>query len=174
MGYAGGESSDPTYHNLGGHTETLQVDFDPTKLAYSEVLALFWNGHNPHAAARSSQYMSALFWHNAEQRRLAEDVAAQTSADNGGAQVTTKLLEFKSFHLAEDYHQKYTLRRHRDFENALLEVYPDYVDFTNSTAAARLNGYLAGNGSSEDLLHDLPLLGLSAQRQEQIRAMLRR
>jgi peptide-methionine (S)-S-oxide reductase len=168
VGYAGGESSNPTYHNLGGHTESLEVDFDPAQLSFSEVLELFWMSHNPHAAPRSSQYMSALFWHDAEQRACAEDSAARISGANGGVEVTTKILALDGFHLAEDYHQKYVLRRHRDFESVLLEVYPDLVEFTNSTATARLNGYLAGYGTLELLAHDLPLLGLSLEAQERL------
>ena len=168
MGYAGGESANPTYHNLGGHTETMEVDFDPTKLSFREVLELFWAGHNPFARPWSRQYMNALFWHNPEQRAWAEESASQVSKANVGAEVTTKILALDEFHLAEDYHQKYILREHPEFESALLEVYPDLVEFTNSTATARLNGYLAGYGSRELLAQDLPLLGLSAVAQERL------
>jgi methionine-S-sulfoxide reductase len=166
VGYAGGESRNPTYHNLGNHTESLEVDFDPEVLTFGDVLEVFWQSHNPFGARRKPQYMSALFWHDERQRDLASETAARISNANDGAEVTTQLLEFDRFYLAEDYHQKYILRRHSEFESALLDVYPDLLEFTNSTAAARLNGYLAGHGTPESLARDLPLLGLNAAAQE--------
>ena len=172
MGYAGGESRNPTYRDLGGHTETLEVDFDPAKLSFSEVLELFWKGHNPLAARRSRQYMTALFWRSAEQRECGEAGVARISESNG-PEVTTKIQALDGFHLAEAYHQKYMLRRHHEFEAPLLEMYPDVVEFTNSTAAARLNGYLAGHGTREAMAHDLPLLGLSSEAQERLNAARR-
>lgn len=174
MGYAGGQSANPTYHNLGGHTEALEVEFDPAKLSFPEVLELFWMSHNPLAAPRKSQYMTALFWHDGEQRARAEESAARISESSGSAGVTTKILALDGFHLAEDYHQKYVLRRHQEFESVLLEVYPDLVEFTNSTATARLNGYLAGYGTLELLAHDLPLLGLSLEAQKRLSDVIRK
>jgi peptide-methionine (S)-S-oxide reductase len=115
-----------------------------------------------------------VFWHNAEQRACAEEALARISEANGGAEVTTKLLEHGRFYLAEDYHQKYVLRRHREIESVLLETYPDLVEFTNSTATARLNGYLAGYGTQESLAHDLPRLGLNTEAQERLDMMIPR
>ena len=165
MGYCGGESTDPTYHNLGGHTETLELDFDPAILSFAEILSLFWKAHNPFSAPRSAQYKSALFWHDSKQRAQAEESVAQLQTQAGGRELSTQLLPYEAFHLAEDYHQKYVLRRHPDFAGPLLGTYPNLVDFTASTAAARLNGYLAGHGKREHLAQDLPRLGLSAEAQ---------
>ena len=149
---------------MGDHTETLQVDFDPAILSFSQILDLFWGSHNPHAAHRRSQYMSALFWHDAEQRGVAEASAARIE-ESQGAKVTTQILAFDRFYLAEDYHQKYVLRRHAEFASALLVTYPLLEAFVASTAAARLNGYLAGHGSRHAMAQDLPLLGLGADEQ---------
>jgi hypothetical protein len=158
---------------LGNHTETLEVDFDPASLGFSEILDEFFKAHNPFGAARGTQYMTALFWHDAEQLASVESRVAQMQAEAGGAQVTTKILAFDGFHLAEDYHQKYTLRRHREFEAALLDLYPNLLEFVNSTAAARLNGYLAGHGSRAALANNLPELGLTDAAQEMLLALRR-
>ena len=159
---------------MGNHTETLEVDFDPQKLSFPEVVELFWKGHNPFAAPRSRQYMSVLFWRDAAQRDYAEDAAARISGANGGTEMTTRIAAFDGFYLSEDYHQKYRLRRHNEFEAPLRAVYPDFMNFVNSTAVARLNGYLGGNGAREAVDHDLPLLGLSSGDQERLRAILYR
>ena len=71
MGYAGGEMPDPTYRRLGGHTETIQIEFDPTRIRYEELLAIFWQSHNP-SSRRPRQYRSIVFYHDEAQRRAAE------------------------------------------------------------------------------------------------------
>ncbi len=145
---------------MGNHTETLEVDFDRSVLSFDGVLEEFWRCHNPFAGKRGRQYMTAFFWRDAEQHLLVDQHVARLEAERG-TPVTTTLLAFERFHLAEAYHQKYMLRRHAAFEAPLLEVYPKLADFVNSTAAARLNGYLAGYGSREAVAQDLPLLGLA-------------
>ena len=57
MGYTGGTLKDPTYHNLGDHTESIQVDYDPAKTTYDKMLDVIWTCHNPCGAAWSRQYM---------------------------------------------------------------------------------------------------------------------
>ncbi len=47
VGYAGGSEENPTYYDLGGHTETVEIDYDPTRISYEELLAIFWDSHNP-------------------------------------------------------------------------------------------------------------------------------
>ena len=65
--------------------------------------------------------------------------------------MTTEILSASRFYRAEDYHQKYRLRRHAKWTRQLEAVYADAKDFTDSTAAARLNGYLAGCGTEEQV-----------------------
>ena len=71
------------------------------------------------------------------------------------------MIPLTEFYLAEDYHQKHRLRSDRDLMNEFKAMYPAEEDFVNSTAAARINGYLDGYGTLEDLLAELPGLGLS-------------
>jgi len=169
VGYTGGEKVDPTYRALGDHTEAFEVDFDPEVLSYAELLELFWKSHNPCARPWSRQYRSAVFYHDETQRKLAEESAARIASERG-APVQTLIEQVDRFYLAEDYHQKYRLRRHVDLAGELLEIYPALEDFVNSTAATRLNGYLAGYGSRADLERDLPRLGLSEDAQARLLA----
>jgi peptide methionine sulfoxide reductase MsrA len=71
VGYTGGRSPNPTYSNLGDHTESVQVDFDPGQTSYAELLRVFWATPNSCALSGSRQYMSAIFYHNETQKRLA-------------------------------------------------------------------------------------------------------
>ena len=149
----------PTYHDLGGHSEALQVDFDPTVLSYADLIGVFWSAHTPWSPRRSSQYKAALFYHDDEQRRLAESTAAEVER-RSGRPVQTELLPATAFWRAEDYHQKYRLRRHPSWTAALEAVYPDPRDFTDSTAAARLNGLAGGFGDADAILEQVaPLEG---------------
>ena len=84
VGYTGGTKKNPTYYSLGNHTETLQIDYDPTQLSYEALLALFWDSHNPTNRAWSAQYKAAIFAHNAEQVALAEASKAQIAAEKTG------------------------------------------------------------------------------------------
>ena len=71
VGYAGGSKPNPTYRDLGDHSETVQIDYDPSKISYQELLAIFWDTHNPGSRPYSRQYASIVFPHDAEQENLA-------------------------------------------------------------------------------------------------------
>ncbi len=73
VGYTGGTKKNPTYHDLEGHSEAVQVDYDPAVISYETLLAIFWDSHDPASPAFSPQYMSAVFTHNDQQKRLAEE-----------------------------------------------------------------------------------------------------
>jgi peptide-methionine (S)-S-oxide reductase len=160
VGYAGGTSTNPTYYNLGGHTETVQVDYDPTKISYDELLDVFWKSHDPTVPAYSRQYQSIIFVHNEEQRRLANQSKQQEEAKLGST-VTTEIIPFSAFYPAEDYHQKYYLRQIQELMADFKAIYPDASKFTDSTAAARINGYIGGYGTAETLQKELASYGLS-------------
>jgi methionine-S-sulfoxide reductase len=167
VGYTGGTAKDPTYHQLGDHTESFQVDFDPAKTSYEKLLKVFWASHNPCEAADDTQYMSAVFYHNSAQKKLAEQTRAQVEASRG-EKVKTPVLPVTTFHLAEDYHQKYYLRLHQDLFKEFQAIYPATKDLYHSTAVARVNGYLGGHGSSAALLKEMEGYGLSAAAQAKL------
>jgi methionine-S-sulfoxide reductase len=169
VGYSGGAKKHPTYRSLGDHTETVAVDFDPTKISYGELLEVFWASHNPGSAPWSRQYMNVIFYHNDEQKRLAEESKARVAAKTGSP-VKTAILPATEFTLAEDYHQKYYLRQAPVLFQEMSRYYPNLLDLVNSKAASRLNAYAAGYGSLALLEEELPDLGLSADTGAQLLA----
>jgi peptide-methionine (S)-S-oxide reductase len=143
VGYAGGNLENPTYHQLGDHSESIQIDFDPQRIAYSELLTIFWKTHKPSSRSWSRQYRNALFYHDEGQRAAAENGRDEIAARRG-RRVRTAIEPLRAFYRAEDYHQKYRLRSRPDFLRDLTRFYPQARALTDSTAAARLNGYLGG------------------------------
>jgi len=173
VGYAGGTTPHPTYRSIGDHTEVFQVDFDPERVGYDELLEVFWTEHDPTARPYSTQYKAMVLAHDEAQLAAAlrsrEAVQARTSRP-----VLTEIRMLDRFYVAEDYHQKYALRRDRLLSAELHAHYPDEAGFRESTAAARLNGYAYGLGSVLQLEREIGLLGLSGEGQERVRAMVRR
>jgi len=104
--------------------------------------------------------MSIIFFHNDEQKRLAT-VSKDLQATRRKGRIFTEISPLIEFYLAEYYHQKYRLRSERDLMREFSAIYPEEEDFLNSTAAARINGYLGGYGTLEGLLKELPGFGLS-------------
>jgi len=161
VGYAGGAKENPTYHNLGDHTETLQVDYDPSKISYEKLLELFWEEHDPTGRSWSRQYKAVVFYHDEEQKRSALASRDRLAAKLGKT-IHTEVLPFTHFYAAENYHQKYYLRGHRQILKQFQQHYPQALDLMNSTAAARINGYLGGYGTPASFEADIDRLGLSA------------
>ena len=173
MGYAGGRKQSPTYHNLGDHTETVQVDYDPAQTSYEQLLAVFWATHNACAQEGSRQYMSAVFYHNDAQKKLAQEALNRLQARRG-APITTAILPVNTFYVAEDYHQKFRLRQEASLMREFKAMYPDPKAFMNSTAAARVNGYLGGNGAEEMIQKEIEQLGLSLEARQRLLRLWRR
>lgn len=160
VGYAGGTKADPTYRSLGDHSETIQIDYDPTQISYQELLDVFWDSHAPTARPWSQQYASIIFYHDEEQKRLAEQSRDRQAADLG-APIFTEILPYAGFYLAEEYHQKYRLQQEPDLLQEFRTIYPDAEGFVNSTAVARVNGYVGGHGTLAALQAEIDALGLS-------------
>lgn len=160
MGYAGGGKKNPTYHALGDHSETVQIDFDPQQISYNELLDVFWDSHEPDSPPYSRQYMSIIFYHNGEQKQLAFQ-SKELKQQVKNRKVFTDIIPASVFYIAESYHQKYYLRGVPGLMKEFSKMYPVDKDFVDSTAAARVNGYLAGYGSLSHLESELDSLGLS-------------
>lgn len=118
-GYAGGFTPNPTYQEtctgLTGHAESVLVVFDPTVIAYNQVLQHFWENHDPTQGMRQgndtgSEYRSAIFTADDEQARIARETADSFGARLGAAgygPVTTEIAPLRDFYYAEEYHQQY-------------------------------------------------------------------
>lgn len=139
---------DPTYHDLADHTEVFQIDFDPAKLSYEELLRQIW-AHRRSRGGHGRQYMEAVFCMDVEQEATARRLG-----------ISAPIVSGARFYLAEDYHQKYYLRHDRTLSADLADYPPRAL--VESTVAARLNGYVAGAGTLAQLHDELPRLGLSA------------
>jgi peptide-methionine (S)-S-oxide reductase len=119
-GYAGGQTPNPTYEEVcsggTGHTEVVQVVFDPAKIAYADLLRLFWESHDPTQGMRQgndvgTQYRSAIYVYGDTQRAAAEASreAYQAALHDAGhrAAITTEIREAPPYYFAEGYHQQY-------------------------------------------------------------------
>jgi methionine-S-sulfoxide reductase len=164
VGYAGGSKANPTYHSLGDHSETIQIEYDPSEISYEELLDVFWESHNPSRQSYSRQYMSIIFYHDEEQQRLAFESRDRQAAKRG--KIYTEIVQAGEFYLAEDYHQKYYLQNTPQLISEFEAMYADSTALVDSTAAARLNGYAGGNGTPEQLEREMGRLGLSPAGQE--------
>lgn len=108
----------------------------------------------------SRQYMSAVYFHSEEQERLAVETTNREAAKRNG-KIYTEIVPASEFYLAEAYHQKYMLRQRPALMKEFNAIYPAAEDFVNSTAAARINGYLGGHGTLIALKAELNNLGLA-------------
>lgn len=163
---------DPDYHNLGDHTETVQIDYDPQRISYEHLLRIFWDSHHPDQRSWNRQYMNAVFFHDDAQRQMAEQTKAAIEMRTGRS-VRTEVLPLRAFYRAEDYHQKYLLKRRSALTRELGRIYPQEDAFVDSTAAARMNGYAGGYGTRDQLTREMPLLGLSPEGQERLYKLVR-
>ncbi|NNK93561.1 MAG: peptide-methionine (S)-S-oxide reductase [Desulfobacterales bacterium] len=173
VGYAGGQMDAPTYRQMGDHTETIQIDYDPSRVSYNQLLDIFWQSHQPKRRSWSQQYMNAVFYHNENQLLQAE--ASKTALSQKiGHKVETKVVPLNSFTMAEDYHQKYLLKGRNALEKELVRIYPHHRDLVDSTAAARLNGYVGGHGNKDQLSREIERLGLSIEGKKTLTELVRK
>ncbi len=114
--------------------------------------------------------MSAIFYHNDNQHKLALETKTFEEKQRN-KKIQTEILPFGKFYLAEDYHQKYQLRQHSDLMREFKAMYPRSLDFINSTAAARVNGYVSGHGRLEEINAIIESLGLSTAGLKQLLAI---
>ena len=116
-GYSGGQVDHPTYEQVctgaTGHAESIQITYDPTKIAYDQLLEVFWKMHDPTTRNRQGndvgpQYRSVIFYHDAEQKRLAESYKSKLEAEHiWDRPIVTEIVPFAKFWPAEAYHQDY-------------------------------------------------------------------
>jgi peptide methionine sulfoxide reductase msrA/msrB len=116
-GYTGGNKENPTYEEVSkggtGHLEVVQVHYDPARITYRELLDVFWRHVDPTDSGgqfvdRGSQYRSSIFYHDEQQRRLAEQSKEELNRSGRFEKpIETEIVPFSSFYRAEDYHQDY-------------------------------------------------------------------
>ena len=119
VGYTGGNKENPTYEDvctdLTGHAEAVQVEYDPEKISYRELVKIFFENHNPTTLNRQgpdigTQYRSGIFYHDDDQKDIASDMIENLNPlekEKFGTDIVTKVLPASKFYMAEEYHQKY-------------------------------------------------------------------
>ena len=127
VGYAGGYTPNPRYEEvcsgLTGHNEAVLVVFDPEKIAYADLLKVFWEAHDPTQGMRQgndvgTQYRSGIYVYNDEQRRIAGNSRSayqQRLQEAGYGPITTEIVDAPEFYYAEDYHQQYLAKNPRGY-----------------------------------------------------------
>ena len=119
VGYTGGKLKNPTYENVctdkTGHAEAVEVEFDLSKVSYEKLLEVFWKNHDPTQLNRQgpdvgTQYRSAIFYHNTEQKKLALK-SKENEQKKYKNKIVTEILPASTFYKAEEHHQRY-LEKH--------------------------------------------------------------
>ncbi|MBD3253851.1 MAG: peptide-methionine (S)-S-oxide reductase MsrA [Candidatus Lokiarchaeota archaeon] len=125
VGYTGGEYENPTYEDICSHktrhAEAVEITYDPEKVSYDDLLDVFWRIHNPTTLNRQgwdigSQYRSAIFYHNEEQKQKALQSKAELESEKRFKNpIVTEIVSASKFWKAEDYHQQYNEKRKKRF-----------------------------------------------------------
>jgi len=121
VGYEGGTLPNPTYHDVcsdqTGHAETVEVEYDPSRVSYDDLLRVFWENHDPTQRNRQgpdvgTQYRSVIFYHTPEQQATA--LASKEYMERSGRYkraIVTEIVPAATFYRAEEYHQQYLEKR---------------------------------------------------------------
>ena len=115
VGYSGGHTKDPSYGDVcsgaTGHAEVVEVEYDPSKVSYEELLEIFWSNHDPTQVNRQgpdigTQYRSVIFFHTPEQEAAAR-VSKEKAQKRFEKPIVTEIIPISEFYRAEEYHQRY-------------------------------------------------------------------
>lgn len=152
-GYSGGSKKNPTYQEIStgrtGHAEVIQIDFDPKQIGFADLLEVFWKTHDPTTLNRQgpdvgTQYRSVVFYHNEEQKELAEQYKKKLNAAGAFADpIVTEISPAQEFYPAEEYHQNYySLNSNQGYCRAVIAPKVDkvrkvFADKLKKTAAAQ-------------------------------------
>jgi peptide-methionine (S)-S-oxide reductase len=125
VGFMGGTIKNPTYGQVcrgnSGHIEVVKIDYDPEIISYDELLDLFWNNHNPTTPNKQGwdvgeQYSSSIFYFDDEQKLIAEK-SLEKMQENTDLKIVTIIKKAGSFYPAEEYHQKYFMKKNNSILN---------------------------------------------------------
>ena len=142
-GYTGGTTVKPTYQQVcsdkTGHAEAVQVTFDPARISYREILEIFFSVHDPttlnrQGADTGTQYRSAIFYHNEQQKVIAEELIEELNkASLWKKPIVTQVVPLNKFYSAEDYHREY-FSRHPEQSYCQMVISPKVNKFRKQWA----------------------------------------
>jgi len=137
-GYSGGNMENPSYEQVStgktGHAEVAQITFDPDVISFKEILQIFFSTHDPTSLNRQgvdigTQYRSVIFYHDDEQKAIAEQVIKELSEDGAfDTPIVTQVEPLKAFYKAEDYHREY-YKRHPEQPYCRVVIAPKIEKF---------------------------------------------
>lgn len=166
VGFSGGTALNPSYREMGDHTETVEIDFDPAILSFEEILLHFWRNHYPNRDEyKGRQYISLIRFHGPLQEQAAGKIKRQMEQEIG-EEIETDIAAFTDFTPAEERHQKYYLKRYPKAVEQLAPLYPHSSLLNDSTFAARLNGFAKGFGNREKLKSEIAGWHIAPEYQE--------
>jgi len=146
----------------------VDIEYDPKVTSYAKMLELFWKNHDPTSKC-SRQYMSAIFYHNDEQKKLAKETM-EAESKKRKRPIQTTIAAAREFYDAENYHQKYLLQR---FPKILAELDIEPGEPLNrSFVATRLNGYVGGYGSLKAFENEIEQLALPPGVEKYVRSQI--
>lgn len=131
-GYTGGFIKNPAYREvceeITGHAEAVQIEFDPVEISYEDILLIFFTTHDPTSLNqqgydKGTQYRSAIYYHNEEQRKTAEKVMRELNATTYDDKIVTELAPVAEFYKAEEVHQDF-YNRNKDFPYCRVIINP--------------------------------------------------
>ncbi|WP_241158349.1 peptide-methionine (S)-S-oxide reductase MsrA [Cohnella candidum] len=156
VGYAGGTTESPSYREMGDHSETVEVDFEPDRIGLDELLRAFWRHHNPDNINdyKGRQYRSMALYRDEVQSQTIRRVKHEIEREKGQP-LNTEIAPYSIFYPAEERHQKYYLKRYPDAIRRLSSLYPSTKDLDDSTLAARLNGLAKGYTNLEPIRQEI-------------------
>ncbi|CAF0826361.1 unnamed protein product [Rotaria sordida] len=138
VGYCGGtHPTTPTYRTIGDYTESVQIDFDSTRISFTQLLTYFNQWHTPNTSTTRSQYAAAIFFHNEQQQREVNEMNIEN----------VRVDRFNKFYEAEEYHQKYNLKW-TIMETDIFGKKEEWIN-KDKQMITKLNGFLAGYGTNE-------------------------
>lgn len=130
-GYTGGKTENPTYEEVSngntGHAEAIQIEFDPKIISFKHILDIFWVIHDPTTLNQQgpdtgTQYRSVIFYHNNEQKELAEKSKIEMEKSKTyDKKLVTEIVPFEKFYTAEEYHQNYYERNKQSLRSGDLK-----------------------------------------------------
>ena len=171
VGYAGGDSTTPSYDDLGNHIEVFEVDYDPDLLSYEDMVHLYFQFYDATARPFSQRVTPVIYYRNAAEQVIAEDVklSIENSSEKG---IFTVIRPLEVFYLAEEKHQLSYLKQESSLYKEIREIFIEDDALLLSILASKLNGFIAGYGSETDLTYVLKGSGLSDASLDRLKTIL--
>ena len=143
VGYAGGTKDNPSYQLIGNHTEVVQIEYDHSRISFTELLDYAFDQHNPSYQPSKRQYQNIIFTITPQQREDLDTYLEEKLCNQ--SDIKTHIEQIDKFYMAEDYHQKYNIQGKRWIMEAFYNAGYNDNDIRDSPTAAKLNAHVAGH-----------------------------